>query len=48
MVKFIATPRTPRDQYPWRPMDNRERLARWSLLYYAQYLRGQHPMKGKR
>lgn len=44
MNKFIATPRDPIDQYPWRPMSNREKRARWSLLYYAQYRPGQHPM----
>ena len=48
MAKYVGTPRDHRDQYPWRPMDNREKLARWSLAYYCEYLRGRHPMKGKR
>jgi hypothetical protein len=36
-TRFIGRPRMPWTQYPWRPMDNRERLARWAMLYYAQY-----------
>lgn len=26
-----------RHEYPWRPMDNNERLARWAFMYKWKY-----------
>lgn len=37
MTEFIATPRGRRDQYPWRPMDNRERRAAWAVRWYCKF-----------
>jgi len=30
-------------EYPWRPMDNRERRAHWASAYYLLYEPGNHP-----
>ncbi len=31
--------------WPWRPMDNREKRARWALKYYMLYQPYGHPTK---
>jgi len=36
MTRFIGRPWMKSDCYPWRPMGNRERRARWSVLYYLE------------
>jgi hypothetical protein len=35
--RFIGRPWMRWNQYPWRPQDNREKLAAWSVKWYAQY-----------
>jgi len=45
MARFIGRPWMKSNQYPWRPMDNRERRARWSVLYYLQFKPFEHPAK---
>jgi hypothetical protein len=37
MGRFIGRPFMPWTAYPWRPMDNREKLAAWSVKWYAQF-----------
>lgn len=36
--RFIGRPWMLKEgMYPWRPLGNREKLAAWSVRYYAQY-----------
>ena len=46
LTRFIARPWMSADRYPWRPMDNRERRARWAVLYYLLHQPYEHPAKG--
>jgi len=47
LTRFLGRPdmrryHTEAQEYPWRPMDNREKLARWAAKYYPQYTPGDH------
>jgi len=46
-IKFLATPKTRGDCYPWRPMDNKEKRAIWALKYYLRHAPYGHPVKVK-
>ena len=42
---WLGRPHDPMTQYPWRPLDNRERRAAWALKYYQQHKPHQHEQR---
>jgi len=47
--RIIARPNQYRysqpQDFPWRPMDNREKRAAWAVRYYQKFKPFEHPAK---